>query len=431
MAEANTLAVKIELQSPLLITRQQVGFIWEGETFIPGGVLRGAVAEAAVRSAAVAERVAALRLFDGPQAPRFNHAYAGLTLPVGVIPLTARTCKYAPGFRHGKDDSERHGMLDTLLEQLFGEYSEPVCPVCQGKMVPAEARPYMVVHGGATDWRYASPEPLFRRIGRTAVSRERGAVADRMLYTLETISTQMLRDEEDKEGLPLSANSLFYTNINLNSTAGARQWLEWLSQITHLGGARSRGLGQVAITATAVETIGLSARDWALTPEALATGMPQVSDRTVPHALNLAGRIQAFNQMAYQRSAAQSTPDRWYFTVDLQSDMLLSTTRGICYQLQAEDLGFSAGVNLERTFARYTQTGGWSAAWGLPKPTAPAWAAGSVLVFSVPTGNEALSEKVLRQCKVLEQNGWGLRREEGFGAIQICTPFHLKTEATL
>ena len=177
--ELKQLRVTIRLQSPLLITARQVGFVWESETFIPGGVLRGAVAEVASRCGQDLKA-----LFDRPNGPRFEHAFAASRPPLGILPHTARTCKRHSGFRRSEKDDERHGVRDTLLLQSFSEPQAEVRCSCGQGTVPYGGAVYTSV-GASKARRYVSPRVIMRRIGHTAVARERGAVADRLLYTLE------------------------------------------------------------------------------------------------------------------------------------------------------------------------------------------------------------------------------------------------------
>jgi CRISPR-associated protein Csx10 len=64
---------------------------------------------------------------------------------------------------------------------------------------------------------------------------------------------------------------------------------------------------------------------------------------------------------------------------------------------------------------------GWSASWGLPKPVAPALAAGSVLVVRAP---EDERQAFLDFLLAVEQQGLGERRGEGWGEVLICDHFH-------
>lgn len=423
MALDQRLKVTIHLKSPLLITAQQVGFVWESEEYIPGGVLRGAVAEVAARHDQNLKT-----LFDRPNAPRFGHAYAGLGSPVGILPQTARTCKRYGGFRRDEQDDERHGVRDTLLLQVFGEaQTEARCPICDQATVSCGGEPYTTIES-SNEWRYISPRPVFRRIGRTAVARERGAVADRMLYTLEVIAEVMERDEIDDYGQPLRAAAAFHGFVLVDS-ADDLSWVRWLREVNHLGGARSRGLGQVRIEAEVAKASPVTEGEVIQAARQLTEGQPKATPDRLPGEMNILDRILAFNQKVYvMENLKEEDRKFWYLTINLQSDTILGDARGPRYWPESANLGLPELVEKAWWLAGYSQVRGWSAAWGLPKPVAPALAAGSTFVYRVPRGDEGLTREVLERCVTLEQDGIGRRRDEGWGWVQICTPFHIETE---
>jgi CRISPR-associated protein Csx10 len=265
-----------------------------------------------------------------------------------------------------------------------------------------------------------------QRIGRTAVARERGAVADRLLYALEVITPQIERDELGINGRPLQAEATFHGTMWVVS-AEAERWCEWLADVHHLGGARSRGLGRVEVTAT-VHQNGVAValeRQIQQTLWQLHDGTSRPAT-THPPDMTLTDRILTFNREAYDLGVNDAF---WYFTVDLESAMILGGVRGPRFRLEPGDLGLPAQVALVRGWARYGEAGGWSTAWGLPKPVAPALVAGSTFLFKAPRQDEALIQQILERCVFLERKGIGQRRDEGYGWVKICTPFHLKKEA--
>ena len=420
MASDRRLKVTIQLKSPLIVTARQVGFVGESETYIPGRVLRGAVARIAAQ-----EGKDLNRLFDRPDAPRFGHAYAGRKPPVGILPLTARTCKRWSGFRRDAQDDDRHGVWDTLVSQVSGDDgTEARCPRCGQGTTPWGGRPYVAIRLGG-QWRYVSPTPITQRIGRTAVARERGAVADRLLYTLEVLSQVMDRDELEDSGEPLKATAKFHALVWVDG-ADPWPWDRWLESVHHLGGDRSRGLGWVTVEVEAEDYTGQNVANAAA---ALSAGTPSPPGERAPDAMSLPDRILAFNQVLYAfLSEGDERRRYWYFTLDLQSDAVLGDVRGARYQVEPADLGLPPSVERVWSLAGYTQTWGWSDAWGLPKPLLPALAAGSTFLFRVPLGDKELAREVLERSALLEREGLGQKREEGLGWVQVCTPFHLETE---
>jgi len=69
-----------------------------------------------------------------------------------------------------------------------------------------------------------------------------------------------------------------------------------------------------------------------------------------------------------------------------------------------------------------TFVGGFSTAWGLPKPTHLGTAMGSVYVFRVDKSPD--DAELLLWLESLEAQGVGMRTDEGLGEVLICHPFH-------
>ena len=118
--------------------------------------------------------------------------------------------------------------------------------------------------------------------------------------------------------------------------------------------------------------------------------------------------------------------DGGYFSIALQSDAILEQDwqRGMILtaEMLQEMAGCTADVELIRSFASYDYVSGWNATWGLPKETELATCMGSVFVFRTPD-----IDAWIPALRHLEKIGVGSRREEGFGQILICDPFHLRT----
>ena len=114
-----------------------------------------------------------------------------------------------------------------------------------------------------------------------------------------------------------------------------------------------------------------------------------------------------------------------YFSIALQSDAILTENWQRSMTLTAEMLQEMAGcqvdVELIRSFASYDYVSGWNVKWGLPKEIDLVTRVSSVFVFRTPN-----IEAWMPVLNTLEKNGIGSRREEGFGQILICDPFHLQ-----
>lgn len=433
--------VTITLRSPLLITAQQIGFVRESESFIPGSVLRGSVARILLANCILDEKERHApesvpghqgkcdfhRIFYADQPPRFGHAYPGLEPPIGVLPRTARTCKKHGGFRRDEADSERHGAFDTLIRQFLSETNGrpliPKCPLCSSqKAEPIIGRVY-----AKRGDRYVSPKALHRRLAHTAVGRESGAVSEGLLYTIEALSEQMDRDELDRNGDSYPPALSTFHSVVWVEEADAKKLGDVLHQVHHIGAVVSRGMGQVRIE-TSRATIPVTTDErMDQAAKALSKGIePKSLSVQLPKEADWLERLLAFNSAWADEQ--KSAINGWYFTLDLQSDMLLFREDGPSYELDPGQLGLQGKVELIRAFASSHQIGGWSSAWCMPKPIAPAIAAGSVFLYHVPGGNFDLARIVLKRLAVLEREGVGQRREEGYGWLQVCTPFHLEIE---
>ncbi|MEH2169967.1 MAG: CRISPR-associated RAMP protein Csx10 [Nostoc sp.] len=130
--------------------------------------------------------------------------------------------------------------------------------------------------------------------------------------------------------------------------------------------------------------------------------------------------------------------DRDFFTVTLLSDLILrddwgqyviippSTKHEILAPLTRELKKVLGGeIQPQRCFTSSTIIGGFNRKWGLPLPTVPALAAGSVFVFELE--NFSLTPE---QIQAIEIKGIGERSTEGFGRVAINwlnhEKFHIK-----
>ena len=75
-----------------------------------------------------------------------------------------------------------------------------------------------------------------------------------------------------------------------------------------------------------------------------------------------------------------------------------------------------------KIFSSYYIVSGWHSGAHLPKEDDIAITKGSTFLFRYNGDN---LEKLIKGLKTLEKEGIGLRRNEGFGRIVICDPYHL------
>ncbi len=392
----------IEIKSAIHVGRAPlvVGEYLFTQRHIPGSVLRGALAEMLINRYGLGPGPGSEfnRLFEGPEALRFEPAYPATTLEWGhPFPLTARWCKTHGGFpRPDTDPAEQkhyHGAFDILVSQVVFEeqlaagpvpfIEKPLCPHCWEGVEPAQG-----VYTWDADENHpgvASDVRLMRHT-HTAINRARGVAEDRMLYTVET----------------MEPGTLLRGCVWVEASQVERV-REALSEISRLGRGVRRGRGQVVVEP-----------------------LPQESDDG-----GILARIKALNQLIeeervlYARLAGRAAPpaDGVYFTLDLLSPAIFED--GATATLEPEELGLPFEADLVRRFVAPEAVGGWWRSVGLPHPTALAAKAGSVFLYQAPPSVDLkdLSQKL----GALRARGIGHRRERGYGAVLPCAPFHLWT----
>ena len=331
-------------------------------------------------------------------------SFGNCTPGTKVLPATAVSCKDFSGFRKA-DDNERHGIFDTLLERIVSEKAkwmyQPNCPKCHGR-VEAQGGFYT-----KSDNIFTKKELNTRLLTRVAINRQRKVAEDELLYHLTAIDPIIVRnkkgtsqDEVESEKVILHGSARIPSDL-VNKVDRTLQ-----QKVKRLGGGGSRGLGKVCI----------------------AVDKQQVSD-------TLSKRIDNFNealQEVWETYADLSNAEidefeGTYFSVNLQSDAILTAEDGwqwsmvLTAPMLREMAGCKTDVTLIRSFTSYDYVGGWNAAWGLPKETDLVTKIGSVFVFHTSDIDAWLSE-----LQTLENIGIGNRREEGFGQVLICDPFHLQ-----
>lgn len=428
------LLISLKTLSPLYVgAAKPYGAFLETRVEIPGSVLRGAIAAKTLPDCA---------------APEFKHNHEACAVkdicPFYVLttdvlypicpvseaghptapPLrTMVTCKAAPGFLTQDQPQEpKHGVHDTLLCHLA--FNEARHHGVQPRQLPPQRCKYQIAHTATCDaalepfsrryikegpHRYHSVHfPPARRMTRVAINRARETAEAGLLY-----SVQFIAEQTQFAGYMTLPEAWDDTWVQELKTV--------LGTIDRLGGEQTYGLGCIEVTVKEVDTAEAAVSLRVATfNEKLREVWPQYADRSALPA------------------------DRAYFTVELLTPALLATPDGTpTVQLtaamltqRAEELGSvglpalqevnspnAAGTSRPLMFTAPTMIGGWSEAWGLPKPPMLAAVAGSVYVFS--TGDITAWAEALGQ---IETYGIGRGREEGFGVVRVCDPFHLEVQ---
>ncbi|MFE4108365.1 type III-D CRISPR-associated RAMP protein Csx10 [Almyronema epifaneia] len=395
-----TLQLTITALSPLAIGYQKPGgSIIQAQDYIPGSVIRGAIAGRMLRQSS-SEDNANLdqpdsdfqKLFLAEDAAIFSNAYPNdADQPVYVLPATAVSSKNDPGFR--TENSAKVGVFDTLIDAFCAEsLGYPYDPAC---LNGDRAEPYSSFYTVQNE-RYQAHSVDTRLLTRVGINRRRATAQEQVLYSIEVINEAKTKPKQP---------AVFHSTIALEDETLAGQLTTYLEQQHwRLGGSASRGLGKVEIRVGAA------------------------TERTA-----IATRIEQFNQklrdrwQTWSETFAQSRPfpsDQTFFTLDLQADAILKDqwrrttviSPDMLYQMAKID---DAPLNLYSIYSSYDYRSGWNAAWGLMKDVELITNRGSVYLLST-----AQIDQWLPYLKQLESKGVGERTQEGFGQVQVCNEFH-------
>ncbi|MFQ5638880.1 MAG: RAMP superfamily CRISPR-associated protein [bacterium] len=410
--------VRIELLEPVCIATQRgVGNVIPTLDYIPGSSLRGALALlwleefGSTTSAGVyeiptnAKQSEFDRLFNSDDIV-FGNCYIGDARP---IPMTAMTCKHNKGFDRRKG---QHGVLNTLfrdtnacLDPTFNGFNLN-CRVCENVGILDRLEGFYL-HNGS----FVQVKIRKRLIARTRVSEFLDTSHHGSFYIR----------------LALEAKQVFEGKMKLHNAEDASILSGLLSQrenVLHIGASKSRSTGRVRIS------INKFKPSW-----------PDESDLR-QRLRNLHLNFDALPGCMWLLTAVSDTIIQDpYFRFKSQvtiSDITQAVTNyaenaGLAEAERIPMHNILSQFDLLRGWASITQTAGWQAAWQLPKFQQTAIAAGSVFLFYCrkppdispePGTGKSAEDSLLGALALLEQNGLGERRNEGFGQIKICDRFH-------
>lgn len=394
--------LKIKALSPLAIGQKKAGSVSEAGDYIPGTVIRGAIAGEILQQARQPLRTdfsqmpnhfQALFLAEG--AAIFENAYPAdpeKEAEVWVMPATALSSKTKPGFKSG----ENNGVFDTLIDRFCAEGCghpyDPNCPEDGGRVEPYGGF-YSKING-----KYYKRSHTKRLLTRVGINRRRATAEEKILYSIEVLNEVQGEKKEP---------AVYRSAILLEDSGLADLLARFInSRQFRLGGGASRGLGKVEISAK-VEEVHLDA----------------------------ASRVEAFNRELRNRRQkweqifgdfqANGDKNRTYFSLDLQSDAILSDkwrrTTVVSEKMLLQFAGVSdRSLHLDVAYSSYDYRSGWNAAWGLMKDMELITNKGAVYLFSSDR-----PEVWTKAWNDLELKGIGDRVAEGFGRVRICNEFHL------
>lgn len=361
--------------------------------YLPGGTVRGALADAYLQGdPSRAEETLFRQIFLSDVVRFSDFLPAGKFDLARILPATAVACK--------RFEDHVDSRSDALLRlELLREWDSPdlakhnawkECPNCEaaglkGKRDRAEAGYY------APD-DPATPIKVRRRmIAGAAIERATGTAAHSMLFSHDVIEESGAYDKQE---------TLFRGAVLVPETL--RQEIKDLASKNPrlaVGYGRSRGWGQLEV------------QGWE-------------SPRS--EAYSLKERWSALNDTIRQlwQQHGRVVPGQ-YFSLTLQSHLILKdeqTGQPVLDDIQAVHLGLPAGIEWGYCAMSAVVVSGWNMAAELPKADDWALGRGSVLLWRIP--HDVDPEPILKRLEEIEVNGLGERRNEGFGRMTACEPYH-------
>jgi CRISPR-associated protein Csx10 len=397
----------ITAEAPLAIAQEKTGSsISDTASYIPGTVLRGAIAGLMLRQAQAEGQDFSQEpnsdfktLFIDNQAI-FQNAYPALTddlqvrSNIRVMPSTALSSKNKSGFK-----PKKNGVFDTLIDRFcaaaHGRIYDPNCPT-DGDRVDACKGLYSVNNG-----QYQMHSATSRLLTRVGINRRRATAEDQVLYSVQVLNE--LKQHEDQ-----AANTVFVGNIWVcdELVEGLITYLTGQHGQCRLGGSASRGLGKVELQPVLIKQ-----------PSTIESRIDRFN-KTLEERWR---RWQIFGDVP-----TESIENRCFFSLDLQSDAILvenwQRTMVISAAMLQQAVGLESGdLKLHQAYSSYGLRSGWNAAWGLPKDNQLITNSGSVFLFSI---DKSVQEQWLSKLEDLEIWGIGNATAEGFGQVRVCDDFH-------
>lgn len=413
------LELTITALSPLALGKLKPGVsVSEVENYISGSVLRGAIASQILHlsgrySANLAENGGDFQSLFLDESPAiFGNAYPAvriddesiaLSSQIKILPATAVSSKTNPGFK----SSNGYGVFDTLIDAFCAAaYNQPFEP-SDPRAIAQGTNPQVETFSGfysLVDNNYYSHDASSRFLTRVGINRRRATSEEEILYSIQVLNESFLKSTKTDEW----NNFVFrgFVWIDDESLAGKLQeFIQRNKNNFRIGGSVSRGLGKVKIEVSKQETSIKSIKN----------------------------RIEEFNQALQTRWKlwsifGQSQNDlltgKTYFTIDLQSDAILSenwqrtTVISKCMLKDFTNIDDSS-LEMHVAYSSYDYRSGWNSAWGLMKDVELVTNKGSVYLFSTKQ-----PEKWYLALENLSKTGIGDRTCEGFGQVEVCNEFH-------
>ena len=383
-----------KLLSPMSVQQKRQSNAPPTLPYLPGGALRGAIAGKLLREGTRPEddQFQSLFLKEPATFPNLIPGPDPLA-PMGPLPASAISCKRVGGFF-----PEGHGVSDALVAIFAGRMGKNVgenvwrCPKCGEDMKP---------FSGFWNQSKDAPrrfEPTLTSQRHTGIDRITGTVAPSIFFMTQSIADHYKTMDEDSDVYrPQCLTGGAYL-----APEQAKRLESHLEGSVFVGAERTRGMGEMQVS---------------------------IAEETPP-TFNLLEWDAAFRKKYAKTTGSDVPVSGLLFSVLLEShailvDRFLRPT-AVIEALEGDGPGDAASNVVPVVKMTSSETvRGWQSAWNLAKPDDMAAAMGSVYLFQY-TGNDP--DELEKRLRRLVVSGIGLRREEGFGGIQICNPLHIKEE---
>jgi len=417
-----TYRVEAHLLAPLALKRNRQSDRSETVQSIPGTTLRGALAAVYLQQRGDADETFRRLFMDESQC-----RVGPLDPAPQLYPLTMTACKRHPT-DHAKLDQLAyrvalhltHGDVGQEIHERFRHCGHPECGAD------------MKAHVGFWDSGTEAPNDVDldkkHVAAHVGIDRTTVTAADGMFYTLEALAPGAAGDDTDLVGWIQASDAAIQT---------LRDVLDEEQNVVYLGHHRTRGYGRVRLSLVD-EPLSEEAEDesqrWGEWSDAMlsfaeryrdvsgtgfAPGTPEFNpDRDILFAVSLpTGAILVDHFLRYTNNLAAMVP--WLPPLPNPAKLFPIDER------PSTSLGEDSVLRCVAAVTNQQLLRGWNAAHGLPRQDEWMVARGSVYVYwfrGSPEQREHLSES-LRQ---LANDGFGLRRNEGFGRIVINDPIHIE-----
>ncbi len=375
--------VRLEPQEPLLLGMFQTsGNYRESASVIAGRTWRGALAMALKQE----HRALFDRLFpDSGEQAHFGPLFPGLSDKTAPYPPTAFSCKYHPGFPTA-EHPDRHGIFDVLARQYALDIAIEKDPL------PARIDEVHCPQCGAPAEPYRGYEARIERSSTThvAINRTRRVAEDTLLYVCEGVELV-----QETEGAAPKPYFIGWVDVPESLVQPLSEALN-AGRLLHIGANRSRGMGLAVVAGF---------------KELERAGQPELEARVRTLNAALSESLAPYEPQTH--AEAEAAANGLFFTLDLRSEAILLRDG-----LPARDPDLPPGVQVARRWLEWRTTGGWHVAVGLPRRSQAAVMGTYLCRFESSPNYSALAD--------LEREGIGEMREQGFGQLSVCTPFHLK-----